>query len=184
MLHKRAYIFLRFIIRYTVFMKTIYICHLFSNVGYAKEVSYQRSTSQQTLPKQATSTMVHTIPGKVEATQTTDRTKQNFQAPVLLHQIPLNQMNPVFPTEARSLADLNTSGLGTYLSSSICSSFVPQKDLLKSQSNPPANQNMLQDGSLLPAQLAMAQGQQNNISPKFLTGIVDCLLVSVFNNFH
>ena len=104
-----------------------------------------------------------TIPGGVkEPTQITDRTKQDLPD---LRQNSLNQMNPIFPTEARSLADLNTSGLGSYLSSSICTSFVPQ-------SNPPTNQNMLQDGCLLPAQVAIAQGQTNMNSKKFLAGIV------------
>ena len=104
-----------------------------------------------------------TIPGGVkEPTQITDRTKQDLPD---LRQNSLNQMNPIFPTEARSLADLNTSGLGSYLSSSICTSFVPQ-------SNPPINQNMLQDGCLLPAQVAIAQGQTNMNSKKFLAGIV------------
>ena len=73
--------------------------------------------------------MGQAIPGKVEApTQITDK------KPVLHN--PLNQMNTIFPTENRSLADLNTSGLGSYLSSSIRSSFVPQTNLLKPQGNP------------------------------------------------
>ena len=83
--------------------------------------------SHQTPPEQATSSLGQPISGKVEApTQITDR------KPVLHNPL----MNPIFPTENRSLADFNnTSGLGSYLSSSICPSFASQHNLLKSQGN-------------------------------------------------
>ena len=120
------------------------LLYLFSNVGYANETGTQRSVSHQTLPEEATSSMGQTVPGKIEApTKITDTTKQDFPKPILHN--PLNQMNPIFPTENRSLADLNASGLGGYLSSSICSSFVPQSNLLK----PQGNQNMLSNSRLL-----------------------------------
>ena len=116
-------------------------CQDVSDVDYANEADSQRSTSHQTLPEQATSTLGETISGKVEApAQITDR------KPVLHNPL----MSPIFSSENQSLADLNTSGLGSYLSSSICTSFAPQHNLLKSQgdrsheSQPRAKQQILE----------------------------------------
>ena len=150
---------------------------MFSNANYPKEDCTQRAMSHQTVVQTDTSPVIQTIPAKVEKRNTTERIKQDFQKPhVILDQNPVAHLNPVFPAEARSLADLNTSGLGGYLSSSICSSFVPQKELLKPQSNPLTSQ----DG-LLPTQLAMAQGHASSSPKKFLTGTVmySCLLTAV-----
>ena len=89
--------------------------------------------------------------------------EQPLQKPVLLDQ---NSLNPIFQNEDFSLAGLTTSGIGSYLSSSMCSSFVPQKDLAK----PSANQSMLQGSCLSSKHLAAAQ--PNHLSKTFQTGTV------------
>lgn len=158
-----------------------YICFIiFSNVSYAKETNTQRSTSRQELSPQASSTMVRSVPGEVEAPTDLKDCNYDFQKHDL-DKNPLNPVNPLFQSssETRTLADLNKgeSGLGSYLSSSICSSFVPavQNDLLKPHSTPSTNQNMPLDNSLMSAQLALAQGQPINHSKNFITGMVGCL---------
>ena len=152
-----------------IHLDLLFVFCLFRNDRCPKESSTQRVRSHQTLVKTETSSTVQTIPADVETRKTTEGVKQDFQKPnVVLDQNPLNQMNPLFPAEARSLADLNTSGLGGYLSSSICSSFVSQKEFPKPQSYPLSNQ----DGCLSPAQLAMSQGHPSKSPKKSLVDIL------------
>lgn len=108
--------------------------------------------------------MVQTAPREVPAAvQTTGRSKQDFHQKSLPEN-PLNDIKAGLPNEARSLADLNTSVIGDYLSSSICSSFVPQQGMLEPQSKLQATQNLL-----MPPQV---QGQTNSDSMELRTGRV------------
>ena len=114
-----------------------------------------------------------TFPGNVDRPkQTTDSIRQEFQNPASIDQNPLNPANALFPREACSLGDLNNSGLSTYLSSSISSSFGPEQDFLKPQSNPTVGPNIFPDGCLSPSKLTMTQNQAKSNPNTFLAGIV------------
>ncbi|XP_028405520.1 uncharacterized protein LOC114528122 [Dendronephthya gigantea] len=133
-------------------------CQELSNDDYVKETSTEQCPQHSAPFEQTSFTMVPTTPK-----QYSKESKQPVQKPGLLDQ---NPSNPIFQNENFSLAGLATSGIGSYLSSSICSSFVPQKNLAEPIKNASTNQSMLQGGDLTSKHLVVAQ--PNHLPKTFL----------------